>query len=344
LDFGGKRYLALEVFGTSDAEVTDIVGLRFFNETHPQGVVLDTFSLGGYAALDFLRGHADAGAMFRTFGYRAAVLHYGANTNGRPAPEQFKADIAGVIAGLRAWVNDPQFPVILIADVYRSRSPKELAESDQFVGAQLAIAQTDSSVMVINARRLTDDIGWNPTSGKSGLYLEDGVHYTPLGAKVLSAAVAAAMMGEIHASGCLSDPASVALQSTMTLIVDVGGTTACTKHGQLAVAQSLQLHGPALKVALTSGFVPVAGDSFKILASPATSGSFGSIALPTLPQGLSWNTSALSTQGIISVEAAGSANRSGGGGGGCLSFLPLLALVIVFFGKQASRLQLCRSS
>jgi hypothetical protein len=130
----------------------------------------------------------------------------------------------------------------------------------------------------------------------------------------------------------------------MTLIVDVGGTTACTKHGQLAVAQSLQLHGPALKVALTSGFVPVAGDSFKILASPATSGSFGSIALPTLPQGLSWNTSALSTQGIISVEAAGSANRSGGGGGGCLSFLPLLALVIVFFGKQASRLQLCRSS
>jgi hypothetical protein len=347
LDFGGKRYLALEVFGTSDAEVTDIVGLRFFNETHPQGVVLDTFSLGGYAALDFLRGHADAGAMFRTFGYRAAVLHYGANTNGRPAPEQFKADIAGVIAGLRAWVNDPQFPVILIADVYRSRSPKELAESDQFVGAQLAIAQTDSNVMVINARRLTDDIGWNPTSGKSGLYLEDGVHYTPLGAKVLSAAVAAAMMGEIHASGCLSDPASVALQSTMTLIVDVGGTTACTNHGQLAVAQSLQLHGPALKVALTSGFVPVAGDSFKILSSPATSGSFGSIALPTLPQGLSWNTSALSTQGIISVEAAGSANRSGGGGGGgggCLGFLPLLALVIVLFGKQASRLQLCRSS
>ena len=209
LDFGGKRYLALEVFGMSDAEVTDIVGLRFFNETHPQGIVLDTFSLGGYAALDFLGGHADAGAMFgpSAIGQRFSTME----------PYEWAAGALAVQGRHRRGHWRPQSLGELSAvpgHPHRRRLSKSLAkgaaESHQFVRAQLAIAQTDSNVMVIYARRLTDDIGWNSTSGQSGLYLEDGVHYTPLGAKVLSAAVAAAMMGEIHASGRLSDPASAA--------------------------------------------------------------------------------------------------------------------------------------
>jgi hypothetical protein len=304
LDFDGKRYIALEVFGTSDTQLTDLIGLRFFNETHPEGVVVDSFSLGGYAPLNFLRDHADAGAMFSAFGFRAAVLHYGANTNGRSTPEQFKADISDIISRVRGWVGDPQFPVILITDVYQSRlKPEQLAENDQYVGAQLALAQADSNLMVINARRLTEDLGWNPTSGQSDLYLEDGVHYTALGAKVLSAAVVAAMMGEVHASGCLNDPGTVSLQSSMSLVVDLGGTTPCTNHGQLGVARALQLNGAALKVALKNGFAPKAGDSFKILSFASASGSFASVALPNLAQGLTWNTDALYTQGTIAVES-----------------------------------------
>lgn len=302
LDFGGKQYMALEVFGTSDTELTDIVGLRFYNETHPQGIVVDSFSLGGYSASWFLRDHADAGDMFAALGFQAAIIHYGANTNGRATPEQFKSDISAVISRVRAWIDDPQFPVILIADVYQSRlTPEQLVANDQYVGAQLAIAQADSSVMVINARRLTEAAGWNPTSGLSDRFLEDGVHYTALGAKVLSAAVVAAMLGEIHASGCLNDSGAVSLQSTMTLVVDLGGTTACTGHGQLSVAQPLQLNGPALKVVLTNGFVPAAGNHFKILSFPAASGSFGSMTLPELEPGLSWNTSALYTEGRLAV-------------------------------------------
>ena len=71
LDFSGNRYMALEVFGTSDTELTDIVGLRFFNETHPEGVVIDSFSLSGYSVSTFLRDHANAGAMFAAFGFQA---------------------------------------------------------------------------------------------------------------------------------------------------------------------------------------------------------------------------------------------------------------------------------
>jgi lysophospholipase L1-like esterase len=340
LEFNGNPYLSLEVFGTSDTELTDVVGLRFFNETHPEGVVVDTFSLGGYSASNLLREHADAGAMFAAFGFQAAILHYGANTNGRSAPEQFAADIADVISLVRAWVGDAAFPVILIADVYQSRlTPAELVENDQYVGAQLAIAQADANVMVVNARRLTEDIGWNPTSGQSDQFMEDGVHYTAVGAKALAAAVIAALMGEVHASGCMSDPGTVSLQSFMTLLVDVGGTSACTTHGQLSVERSLELHQPALEVELKNGFVPAAGDKFKILSFASASGSFNSVTLPELAQGLVWNTDALLTTGTISVEAAappppppppdpgtGSATQ-GGGGGGNLDLPSLVGLV-----------------
>ena len=200
-------------------------------------------------------------------------------------------------------MGDPAFPIILIADVYQSRlTPEQLVENDQYVGAQLAIAQADSNVMVINARRLTERHRLESDERPSGEFLEDGVHYTALGAKVLSAAVVAAMMGEIHVSSCVSDPGTVSLQSTMTLIVDAWRQFGLHHHGQLSVAHSLELNQPALKVALTNGFVPAAGDKFKILSFASSSGSFASVSLPQLAQGLSWNTSALYTQGTISVE------------------------------------------
>jgi hypothetical protein len=307
LDFGGNAYMALEVFGTSDTALTDLIGLRFVNETHPEGVVIDSFSLGGYTASSFLGTHADAGPMFAAFGFHAAVIHFGANEGGSVSAAQFRSNISAVIARLRTWVGDPSFPVILIADVYQSRpSTVQMAQYDQYVGAQLAIARADPNVMVINARRLTENIGWNATSGQSGEYLEDAVHYTGLGAQTLSAAAVAAMMGEVHVSGCPSDPGAVTLQSDMTLVVDLGGTSACSNHGRFAVAQTLTLNQPALAVRLTNAFTPAAGDAFRILSSPRIIGSFESATLPALAAGLSWNTSELYTTGTIGVVAASS--------------------------------------
>jgi hypothetical protein len=71
-----------------------------------------------------------------------------------------------------------------------------------------------------------------------------------------------------------------------------------------AIAHSLELNQPALKVELTNEFVPAAGDEFKILSFAASSGSFASASLPQLAQGLSWNTSELYTQGTIKVWLA----------------------------------------
>ena len=303
LNFNGKRYMALEVFGSSDTALTDLIGLRFVNETHPEGVVVDNFSLGGYTAATFLNAHADAGPMFAAFGFHAAILHYGANEGGSVSAAQFASNISAVISRVRAWVGDPNFPIVLITDVYEDGlTQAQTAIYDQYVGAQLMIAQADPNVMVINARRLMEDIGWNATSGESGQFLVDGVHYTGLGAQKLSSAVVAALMGEIHASGCPSDPGSVTLQSTMTLVVQLGGTSACPDYGQFSVAQSLTLHRPTLKVELSNAFTPVAGDQFKLLSFATSAGSFGTLQLPTLPTGLSWNTDQLYTTGTIGVE------------------------------------------
>ncbi|GFE86924.1 SGNH/GDSL hydrolase family protein [Steroidobacter agaridevorans] len=305
LEFNGTNYLQLEVSGSNDAALTDLIGLRFVNETHPEGVVIDNFSLGGYTASRFSSSHADAGPMFAAFGFHAAVIHYGANEGGSIAAARFKSDISAVISRVRAWVGDANFPIILVADVYQSTlTPAQMAEYDQYVGAQFAIAQSDANVMVINARRLTEDIGWNATSGQSDQFLADGIHYTGLGAQSLSAAVIAAMMGEIHVSGCPSDPGAVTLQSSMTLVIDVGGATACTNHGRLIVAQALTLHEPALKVQLKNGFIPAIGDRFKLLAFDSIAGEFATLTLPTLPSGRSWDTDELYTNGTISVVDA----------------------------------------
>jgi hypothetical protein len=169
LQYNASRYMALQVAGTNDNTFTDIIGLRFFNETHPQGVVFDTFSAGGYQAANFLSNHGNAGGIFGALNFQAAILHYGANDGGTGvSAQQFEANLKAVMDLVRRWTGNPGFPIILISDVYRTGlTVAQEAQFDMYVGAQLAIAQADSNVLVINSRRLMDDLGWNANSGHS---------------------------------------------------------------------------------------------------------------------------------------------------------------------------------
>ncbi len=56
------------------------------------------------------------------------------------------------------------------------------------------------------------------------------------------------------------------------------------------------------------------GDTFQLFSAPGYSGSFTSIALPNLPVGLAWDTSALTTTGSINIILAGTSQWNGGGG------------------------------
>jgi hypothetical protein len=110
------------------------------------------------------------------------------------------------------------------------------------------------------------------------------------------------MMNEIRVTGCVVDPGNVALPSTATLTVEIGGTTACTGYGQYTASKSFTLNQPTLNVVLTNGFRPSLGLQFKLLSWGTLSGSFGNVVLPQLPTGLTWNTSALYTTGTITVN------------------------------------------
>ena len=102
--------------------------------------------------------------------------------------------------------------------------------------------------------------------------------------------------------------------STARSNIEIGGMTPGTQFDQIRVQGQLTLGG-TLNVSLINGFVPATGNSFDILDWGTLTGTFSSLQLPALPGGLQWNTSQLTTIGVLSISgsnfAAGDFNRDG---------------------------------
>jgi hypothetical protein len=99
-------------------------------------------------------------------------------------------------------------------------------------------------------------------------------------------------------------PASVALEnmnllSTSTLLVELAGTSPGSQFDVINLSGTGNLSG-TLDVELLGGFIPQLGNSFDII-NGTTSGTFGTLSLPSLSGGLSWDTSCLYNSGVISV-------------------------------------------
>jgi hypothetical protein len=92
---------------------------------------------------------------------------------------------------------------------------------------------------------------------------------------------------------------NIEFDPTSTLILEIGGLTPGTQYDQLDISGKAILGG-TLQIALINGFTPTAGESFHIL-NGAMTGTFANLNLAPLPAGLRWNTSALSSQGVISA-------------------------------------------
>ena len=90
----------------------------------------------------------------------------------------------------------------------------------------------------------------------------------------------------------------LSMNAGATLALDIASPTA---FDTLSVAGMLAAAG-TLSVSLTAGApAPQLGNTFNLLDFGAATGSFSSISLPSLTAGLSWDTSALLTTGILSV-------------------------------------------
>ena len=92
---------------------------------------------------------------------------------------------------------------------------------------------------------------------------------------------------------------NVLLDSTSTLIMELAGDTPGSGYDQLEISGLATLNG-TLELSYLDGFSPSAGESFDLFQGPTT-GSFSQVVLPSLGNGLQWNTSAVNTNGTISV-------------------------------------------
>ena len=94
---------------------------------------------------------------------------------------------------------------------------------------------------------------------------------------------------------------NVLFDPTSTLIMEFAGDVPGSGYDQLDIFGTATLNG-VLDVDLLNGFSPSAGEIY-YLFNGQTSGSFSHVVLPSLGNGLSWNTSNLYADGTISVTS-----------------------------------------
>jgi len=88
------------------------------------------------------------------------------------------------------------------------------------------------------------------------------------------------------------------------LEIELGGDQAGTGYDQLQVTGAATLAG-TLDVSLIDGFIPSNGDVFEIITANTLSDTFTTINLPTLTNGLEWQTEYTATGFSISAVGAG---------------------------------------
>jgi hypothetical protein len=91
-----------------------------------------------------------------------------------------------------------------------------------------------------------------------------------------------------------------------TTLMELAGLTRGTTYDAINVDGAGTItFGGTLQVVLLDSFAPAGGASFDLFNFATASGTFSTLTLPALVDGLSWDTSALYSAGVLSV--AGSA-------------------------------------
>lgn len=201
LSFGGRRHLQLEIRGASATVGQDVVGVRFRSVAGDRGVVVQSIARGGMRLGDILGQHADAGAMLRALAPRVAVLHLGANDAVLgPTREGWRAQLVDTIAWIRAEMGDPQFPIVLAAELRAGGSQTAFTAIDWMPVVAHDLAAADPRILALNLRRITEEeYGWGRWSMR---YLIDTAHFFPYAQRL----EAEAFVGELSRALAIADP------------------------------------------------------------------------------------------------------------------------------------------
>ncbi|MDD2760285.1 MAG: hypothetical protein PHH11_08320 [Methylomonas sp.] len=78
----------------------------------------------------------------------------------------------------------------------------------------------------------------------------------------------------------------------------------CAHYAHINFNNDVKFNGGELRISLYNDFVPLVGEIFNLFSFNSThSGSFNTLSLPTLAEGLRWNTDQLYSKGQLSVAA-----------------------------------------
>jgi hypothetical protein len=165
---------------------------------------------------------------------------------------------------------------------------------------------------LIASGNVTNNGAINIASGKTATFsgnVNGAGNYTGTGSTVFSAGFSPG-----NSPAVVSFGGNMSLTSTSMLNIELGGTTVGSQYDSVHVAGQLSLAG-ALNVSfINSGtYVPASGDSFDILDWGSITGTFLPFTLPTLPGGLTWDSSSLYTSGLLKIGGIlGDYNLNGG--------------------------------
>jgi hypothetical protein len=104
-------------------------------------------------------------------------------------------------------------------------------------------------------------------------------------------------------SPAITDVTGNATLGPSALEIEIAGLIAGLEHDAVHVSGNLTLLGGTLDVFFLSGYMAGAGDSFDLLDFANLYGQFSALNLPTLANGLTWDSSRLYTTGELSVQA-----------------------------------------
>ncbi len=251
----------------------------------------------------------------RKNGLAALGHHVGFNQPGRKRQARHPKDPRFVLAGLKA--QGPQFLVQRPAD--RRRQDDILSSDTAILGRQTnigpggsltalngALLGNPSSVdatkvltatgnATINANFVNNGVVNGPTTSGQELTFTQAVQ----GAGSTTGNVEYAASYRPGNSPDAVSVQNILLDSTSTLILELGGDVPGSGYDQLEISGLATLNG-TLELSYLDGFTPSVGESFHVL-NGSTTGSFVGFNLAPLPPGLSWDTSALDSQGTITV-------------------------------------------
>ncbi|MEY3144178.1 MAG: GDSL-like Lipase/Acylhydrolase family [Planctomycetota bacterium] len=201
LSFGGRRHLQFELRGNSATIGQEMVGVRFRSLAANRGIVVQSIARGGMRLGDILGQHSQSGPMLRALAPQVAVLHLGANDAGYgPTKEEWRAQLVASIAWIRAEMGDPQFPIVLAAELRVSGSITAAAVIDWMPVIAHDLAAADPRILALNLRRITEEeYGWGRWSMR---YLVDTAHFMPYAQRL----EAEAFVGELTRVLAIPDP------------------------------------------------------------------------------------------------------------------------------------------